>query len=215
VSEENERTALSPERIETAALELINRRGLSGFSIRKLAAELGCTAMSLYHYYPSKDHLFDALIDRVAGALMPMPEPSLPWRRRLRLVCLRWREVALANPGFFLFVATHRMNTPRALAWIEAVAALIREGTASDEEAARLFRAVGYYLMGAGLDETAGYSRGPSTVAPVPEDVMARDYPSVVAVAPYFVPAAREETFLRGLDAIIDGWGLPVGSHGT
>ena len=33
-----------------------------------------------------------------------------------------------------------------------------------------------------------------------------RDYPHVVASAAFFAPAAREETFLAGLDALIDGW---------
>ncbi len=174
--------------------------------MRKLGAELGCKAMSLYHYYPSTGHLMDALIDRIANDYLPLPPESLPWRERLRAFCIRWRDVALANPGFFSFLATHRMNTPTALRAIDSVIAMIREGTASDEEAARLFRALGYYLMGAGLDETAGYSRGPSTVAPVPLEVMARDYPAVTAAAPWFASGARETTFLNGLDAFLDGW---------
>ena len=35
---------------------------------------------------------------------------------------------------------------------------------------------------------------------------MARDYPAVTAAAPWFAPAAREATFLMGLDAFLDGW---------
>ena len=61
-----------------------------------------------------------------------------------------------------------------------------------------MFRAIGYYLAGAVLDETAGYSRGPSTVAPVPEEVVERDYPHVAASAAFFAPQAREVTFLAG-----------------
>jgi AcrR family transcriptional regulator len=206
MNEADRREALSPERIEAAALALLSRRGPDGFSIRKLAAELGCTAMSLYHYYPSKGHLLDAVVDRVAGEMMPDPPGSAPWRERLRRALIRWHATAVAKPGCYVFLATHRMNTPKALEWLEAVLALVREGTASDEEAARLFRALGHYVMGAGLDETAGYARGPSTVTPVPPDAMARDFPMVLAAAPYFAPAAREATFLRGIDAIIDGW---------
>jgi AcrR family transcriptional regulator len=200
-----ERIPLSTERIETAALALIEREGLAGFSIRKLAGSLGCTAMGLYHYFPSKGHLMDALIDRVIGE-MPAPPGDLPWKVRLRALAIGWRRQVLSRPALALYVATHRMNTPRSLAWLESVLALIREGCASDAEAARMLRAIGYYLMGAVLDETAGYSRGPSTVTPVPDEVMARDYPNVVAAAPHFVPAAREATFLAGLDALIDGW---------
>jgi AcrR family transcriptional regulator len=201
-----ERLPLSAERIELAALAVIEREGLAGFSLRKLAAALGCTAMSLYHHYPSKGHLMDALVDRMVAGLPPAPSPALPWRARVRAVALAWRRMALAQPALVPFIATHRMNTPRALAFIEATIALFRDGTADDEEAARMFRAVGYYLAGAVLEETAGYARGPSSVAPVPEAAMARDYPHVVASAAFFAPAAREETFLAGLDALIDGW---------
>jgi hypothetical protein len=35
---------------------------------------------------------------------------------------------------------------------------------------------------------------------------MARAYPMVRAMAPHFLPEAREATFLAGLDARIDGW---------
>ena len=41
------------------------------------------------------------------------------------------------------------MNTPKCLAVLDSVIALVGSGTASDEEAARLFRAIGYYLIGA------------------------------------------------------------------
>ena len=200
------RLPLTADRIEAAAIEVIGREGLAGFSLRKLAGALGCTAMSLYHHYPSKGHLMDALIDRVVGGLTPVPSCDLPWRERVRRVALDWRRMALGHPALVPFIATHRMNTPRALAYIEAVIGLFRDGTAGDEEAARMFRAVGYYLAGAVLEETAGYARGPSTVAPVPEDVMARDYPHVFASAAFFAAEAREATFLAGLDALIDGW---------
>ena len=43
--------------------------GARGFSTRKLAAEFGCEAMSIYHHFPSMAHLFEALVDRVVGAL--------------------------------------------------------------------------------------------------------------------------------------------------
>ena len=201
------RTPLSPERIELAALALIDRDGLGAFSIRKLGADLGCTAMSLYHYYPSKGHLIDALTDRVMGELLPLPPPELPWRERLRQVAIAWRRMALGHPGFFPIISTHRLNTPKCLVVLDGLIALVTSGGASAEDGARLFRAIGYYLTGAGLDEISGYDRGPTTVTPVAPDMMARAFPHVVAAAPWFVPEAREATFLAGLDALLDGWG--------
>jgi len=86
------------------------------------------------------------------------------------------------------------------------VIGLFRETTPDDAEAARRFRITGYYLAGALLDEGAGYTRGPSTVAPVPSAEMAVRFPNVVAAAPTFAPAERERTFRAGLALLLDSY---------
>src|SRR5205085_2270993 len=54
---------LSRELVAQTAMALVDRDGLEGLSFRKLGAGLGCEAMSIYHHFPSKAHLIDALID--------------------------------------------------------------------------------------------------------------------------------------------------------
>jgi hypothetical protein len=141
---------------------------------------------------------------------MPMPPRSLPRREQVRGACPWWREVALAKPGFCLFVATHRVNRPKALASIDAVLARIPEGTPSDEEAARLFRGVGY-SFGAGLDETAGYARGPSALAAAPTE---RRRATIRMSWRPLRRACGARGGLRGLDAVIDGWLANESSRG-
>ncbi len=89
---------MSRDRIEEAALELIERDGLEAFSTRKLAAELGCEAMSIYHYYPGKAHLLDAIFDRVIGELPP-DDPALPWRARIEVLVQAYRAMAPPLPA--------------------------------------------------------------------------------------------------------------------
>src|SRR4029450_12817133 len=68
------RPHLTRERVLASALALIDEGGLAGFSIRSLGAALGCEPMSIYHYFPSKAHLQDALVDdALAGALTAPP----------------------------------------------------------------------------------------------------------------------------------------------
>jgi len=195
---------LSRERIEAAALELIEAEGLDGFSTRKLAARLGYEAMSIYHYFPSKGHLMDALIDHVIDEMGNFPETSLPWLERVRVLGRIVRRGFTKRPGLFVFVATHRMNTRKALAFLDRSIALF-ELKLPHELAVRTFRSVSYYVVGAGLDETAGYARGPSTVEPVPEDVMRRDYPSVFAAGRFFTPADFDATFELGWELMLTG----------
>jgi AcrR family transcriptional regulator len=196
---------LSQEWIETTALELIEAEGLSGFSTRKLAAALHCEAMSIYHYFPSKDHLMDALVDRVMGAEMSVLEPDAAnWRQQFEFSAREWRTLALRRPHFFGFLVMHRLNTPTALRWLNGLVALFRTLGLGDEYASRMFRVMGFYLAGALLEETAGYWRGHSTVEPVPDDVMVERYPDVVAAAPYFREAHWEATFEFGLKSFLD-----------
>ncbi|MBE1485339.1 TetR/AcrR family transcriptional regulator [Plantactinospora soyae] len=66
---------LSVERIVRAAIEVADAEGLAGLSMRRVADELGVTAMSLYTYVPSKAELIDVMVDTV-HAEEPRPAGS-------------------------------------------------------------------------------------------------------------------------------------------
>lgn len=197
------RGRLSREMIEDAAFEVIEAEGLEGFSTRKLAAVLGCEAMSIYHHFPSKAHLFEALVDRQIGALS-IPSADLPWRERARIAMQDFRAAARDHPAFAPYVITYRMNSPTCLAWLNGVIGIFIDGGFGEEKAARLFRAVGYYLMGAVLDETAGYAKGPSAVTIVGDADLPRDFPNVAAAGKYFAPGEFDATFKIGIDMLLD-----------
>lgn len=195
---------LTTERIVLAALDLVNEQGLAAFSTRQLGERLGCEAMSIYHHFKSKQHLLDALVD-YATASVEVPEPGDDVERDLRRCLDSYRAMARRWPALFPLVATHRLNTPVGVRFIESVLRLIRGLEPDAEKAARVFRAVGYYLVGACLDETAGYARGPSAAEPVSEEFIGRECPNLVAAAPYFQEKHWDVTFNYGVDALLKG----------
>lgn len=197
------RARLSRDMIETAAFEVVEREGLAGFSMRKLAQALDCQAMSIYHHYPSVAHLFEALVERLVGDL-EIPSRELPWRQRARLVMADFRAVGRAHPAFAPFLVTYRMNSPKCLKWLDGVLGVFEDGGFGKEGSARMFRAIGYYLMGAILDETAGYAKGPSAVTTVGEERLRRDFPNVAAAGPYFAVSEFDKTFEMGLEMLLD-----------
>ena len=74
---------LSLERIVNAGIRLADSEGLDGLSMRRVAADLGSGAMSLYRYMPGKEELIDLMIDAVTGETpFPVPPPE-GWRARL------------------------------------------------------------------------------------------------------------------------------------
>ena len=144
---------LSAERIAVAALALVDQSNLEGLSFRLLAKTLGCEAMSLYHYYPSKAHLLDAMVD-LCVAEMEWPEPILSWQSRMRFLVLEYRAMALRHPGFYQFIAIYRMNSRAGLTMLNGTLEIYQASGLSIEMQARHFRILGYYLAGACLDET-------------------------------------------------------------
>jgi len=196
------RAPLSRERIVEAALALVERDGLEAFSTRNLGRELGVEAMSIYHFFPSKQHLVDALVDHAIGTV-EFPDRALSPLERMRRVCHAYRAMAHRYARLFPVVAVHRLNTETGVRFIERVLALVREVTGDDERAARYFRAVGYYLMGVGLDETSGYAKGPSAAAPASEEFIARECPRLARAAPFFQRKEWDATFEAGVEALL------------
>ncbi|MBT1155137.1 TetR/AcrR family transcriptional regulator [Aminobacter anthyllidis] len=207
------RAKLSRDMIETAAFEVIEREGLVGFSMRKLAQALGCEAMSIYHHYPSQAHLFEALVERLICEL-EIPPHDLPWRHRAKAVVSDYRAMARAHPAFAPFLVTYRMNSPKCLKWLDGVIGLFEDGGFGKERSARMFRALGYYLMGAILDETAGYARGPSAVTTVDDEQLRREFPYVAAAGTYFSTGEFDKTFEMGLDMLLDEMEREVAGSG-
>jgi AcrR family transcriptional regulator len=72
-----ERQPLTREKIVNAALVLLERDGMQGLSMRKLAQELGTGAASLYWHVGDKEQLLSLLLDRIVGELeVPEPDPE-------------------------------------------------------------------------------------------------------------------------------------------
>jgi AcrR family transcriptional regulator len=58
------------EEVLDAGLSLISELGVAGASLRKLAARLGMSQPSLYHYFESKDALVQQIIEHCAGQML-------------------------------------------------------------------------------------------------------------------------------------------------
>ncbi|WP_406348354.1 TetR/AcrR family transcriptional regulator [Streptomyces sp. NBC_00144] len=61
---------LDLDKITAATVRLLDSEGLAKFSMRRLAAELGVTAMSVYWYVDTKDDLLELALDAVMGELV-------------------------------------------------------------------------------------------------------------------------------------------------
>jgi AcrR family transcriptional regulator len=204
MSEDRQRTPLSRERIVGAALALVEAHGLPALTFRRLGEALGCEAMSVYHYFPSKRHLLDKLVTHVLSGIGE-PPPELPAIDRLRYLGWEYRSMAHRHPQFFPHAALHRLNMPAGVAFTERMLRHFRAALPDDRLAAQAFRIFGYYVIGATLYETAGYAAGPSAAEPVTDEFISRECPHLVSAAPYFKRPYFESTFELGFEMMLKG----------
>ena len=77
------RRQLSADRVVAKAIELADTTGVEALSMRKLAAALGVTAMSLYNHVEDKEALFGRMLDRVVSEF-ESPKPGGDWEEMMR-----------------------------------------------------------------------------------------------------------------------------------
>jgi AcrR family transcriptional regulator len=198
------RVPLSRERILAAALKLVDEHGLPGLTTRRLGKALGCEAMSIYHHFPSKRHLQDAMVEQAISGI-PEPPAGLDPIGRLRFLAWEYRAMAYRYPRLFPLIGLHRLNMPAGVAFIERILRHFQGVLPDPRLAAQAFRGFSYYILGAGLDETSGYAEGPSAAVAVTDDYIARECPRLAEAAPYFQRPHFESTFEWGLEAMLRG----------
>ncbi|WP_330239482.1 TetR/AcrR family transcriptional regulator [Streptomyces sp. NBC_00525] len=124
---------LDRERITAASVRLLDAEGLAKFSMRRLAAELNVTAMSLYWYVDTKDDLLELALDAVYAEIGP-PAGEAPWQDRLRELAGAYRGLLVRHPwvsplaGKFLNLGPHSLLVTHAIQDVIRATGLPAEG---------------------------------------------------------------------------------------
>jgi len=94
---------LTREKIAAAALSIADAEGFEAVSMRRIAARLGASTMSLYHYVRTKADLVALMDDALMGEIL-VPEGELPrgWREAISTIARRTRDVFARHPWVLL-----------------------------------------------------------------------------------------------------------------
>lgn len=76
---------LDRDRIVAAAVTMLERDGVAGLSMRKLAAELGTKPMSIYHHVPNKSALLSLALSEIAAHIPWEPPTGAPRERMIHI----------------------------------------------------------------------------------------------------------------------------------
>jgi AcrR family transcriptional regulator len=219
--------SLSGKQVVATAIQIADRDGLSGLSMRRLADELGITAMSLYGYVPSKAELLDVMADRAYGEI-PIPrDTAVPWQERLAALAQEHWTLLLSHPWLLQIAASRPLLGPNMTAFYDTELAAVDGLGLSDVDMDLTASLLDDYVRGAarGAVEAAeaqtrtGVSDQQwwETYGPLLAEVLdpAR-YPTAVRVgaaagAEYGAAHDQIRSFRFGLQRIIDGIAIFVG----
>ncbi|HEY9372161.1 TetR/AcrR family transcriptional regulator [Streptomyces sp.] len=108
---------LDRERIVAASIRMLDEEGLAKLSMRKLATELGVTAMSLYWYVDTKDDIIEFAVDTGYGEIdLDAVDAAGGWPDRIRVLALDYRRMLVRHPWMSTCAGQYLNIGPNAIA---------------------------------------------------------------------------------------------------
>jgi AcrR family transcriptional regulator len=144
---------LDRDKIISATVRLLDAEGLVSFSMRRLAAELGVTAMSVYWYVDTKGDLLELALDR-ANAEMRLPgEDAGDWCDQLRHLALEYRKLLVTHPWVAQLMGMYINIGPHAMAFADVAQRVMRTSGLPDHGVTGGLSAVFQFVYGFGAIE--------------------------------------------------------------
>lgn len=137
--------------IVDAALALLEQERRA-FSMRSLARALGADVMALYHYFPTKRALLDAVVLAAFAPLddvEPLHDETVDLGARLESLAAAYLGIARRYPGLTLEIAAGRISAHSAIDRFDALfARAVRRSDVPDEAVRRAGHVLVDYLHG-------------------------------------------------------------------
>jgi AcrR family transcriptional regulator len=188
---------LTRETVLRAGLALADREGAENLTMRRLAAELHCGAMTLYGYVRDRDDLVAGVVGLLIDEVESQVEPGGSWPDVVRRGARAYRAMARRHPGAFPLLALSAATEAVVQPYLDRiVAAYVRAGL-GEREARELFGVLdsfcsGFLLME--LDEEAAAAARQAADARVAGAEGGDDWTYLT-----------EESYARGVELIIAG----------
>lgn len=201
-AEPGEPGGLDRDRITAVSVRLLDTEGLAKFSMRRLAAELGVTAMSLYWYVDTKDDLLELALDEAFGEVQvpDLTDEDADWRDQLRELASGYRTVLVRHPWISPLVGRYLNIGPRSTVFSSAVQGVIRRTGLAPQGLTGAISAVFQFVYGFGTIE--GHYVQRCAEAGVSQDEY---YRRTRGTAGDTVEAMRQRDFTFALDLLIAG----------
>jgi AcrR family transcriptional regulator len=208
--------AYSRAQITEAGCRIADAEGLEAATMRRIAAEIGAGAMSLYRYVPSRDDLVELIADRLQGEIDVDGMPSGDWRADLTRYAEELRAMWLRHPWIATVQRSIPSFGPNQLRLIEGVMGALDAHVSIDENFGLMTMLNGYVegavreevssaeeVRRSGLSESEWRARSSARVHQLLESGEYPIFSKIVTQArrPHL---SRDEQFRHGLERVLD-----------
>ncbi|MCK2215046.1 TetR/AcrR family transcriptional regulator C-terminal domain-containing protein [Actinomadura sp. ATCC 31491] len=155
---------LTVERIVAAAVRVLDAEGLEALTMRRLGAELGVAAMSLYRHVPSREALLAEVVNRLFAEAATDPGEAA-WPEALTGFARSYRRVLLAHPNAVPLLAVHPVDVELGTALLAGLLGAFARAGVAGEEATTAVQSVAVYVLGHALAQVGappGGTPGPT-----------------------------------------------------
>jgi AcrR family transcriptional regulator len=204
-------SVLSAELIVDAAMSLVGEHGAAALSVRRLGAALGCDPTAVYRYFASMDDLMMAVAERLIAQALASYRPTADWKENLRSLARGTYQAYLAHPRVAVVVASRVTGGEHETRIIDLVLGQLRAAGFEGEQAVRLYRSLGDFILAFGAadaDYLARPAREREADARRWRDAYgaadATAYPNLAALGPVVVEHAEMDTFESVLTLLLD-----------
>jgi AcrR family transcriptional regulator len=209
------RAPLSRDAIVEAALRVVDREGLEGTSMRRVAEELGTAPSALYWHVRNKDELLQLVLDRVVGEI-ELPPPGVErWQEQLKALAREMRRVLTSHRDIARVTLGAIPVGPNILLVVEWMHALLRGAGLPDRTVALFGDLAGLYVGAYAYEESLGLTSPTGEDLP-PEQILAMlqefwaslppaRFPHTVALLDVLFEGGPDDRFEFGLDVIVRG----------
>ena len=219
------RAAFTPEDVVQVAMDIADAEGLGAVTMNAVASRLGLTTMAVYRYFPSKEALYDAIIDTGMG-LPPSPTEPYDWRGSVARWSHAKRAMLIARPWLAELPFVAAPHGPNWLAWLEALAKALARSGLPPADLGQMISVVDGYTRGAsdtaislarararGVSELAWAAAVGADLGRSIGDPRFPTFASIITAPTEGRPQTMEESFDFGLQRILDGIQMYVDAH--
>jgi AcrR family transcriptional regulator len=215
-------SGLTRERIVAAGIAIADQDGLARVSVRRIAAQLDSSPMSLYHYVPSKRDLLNLMLD-AANANFGWPAKTITdWRGFLCHFAWESRQCLKQHPWVNQIRAADPEYGPESIRILEWLLTSLSKVGLDVRTAIQVIGVLFVFVNGFVADERSGWSasngagRRPSVNQPTfaKAVVATGNYPHVKRFIEMSAEIPDDQGFERALDLILNGVASEIQLHG-